>query len=586
MSGHLALRLAGGHEVAALDPRTMTDLELRDADVLVVGGGLAALRAAVEAADGTRRVAVVVKRKLGRSGSSAGTTAGYSVAVEEPDQVDSWQAHVADTLRGGGGINDPRLVEHLCREAFDRLRELEHWETEFQREAGRYIGLASGDHSYPRVRIPRNNVGTDLTLPLRAEVERRGCTIIEDTTVVELVLHEGRVAGAICLKREPGSLVVVRARAVVLATGGAGRLFEVTSNPLDVTGDGYALAFRAGCALRDMEFIQFYPWRCIKPFEGARVAIQPSTFALGARLYNARGERFMCAYDALRCEATTRDLAAQGIYQQIRSGQDVEGGVLLDLSTLSDGAFERTNPKVCRALEARGLHYRSVRLVVAPEAHYFMGGISIGENGQSGVPGLFAAGETAGGVHGANRLDSNSLPDTQVFGRRAGRAAGRFSDAHGYVDLDPARIASWRERAGAANEAPASAADALSTLRTELRVAMWRAIGIVRSDAGLREGLAAVSAVRAGLRAVVPSGPKELETWVETENLCLVGELCCTAALHRTESRGAHYREDHLERDDKRWRLALELRPAPGGGIAVAGRPVHQPAVAPAVSIG
>ena len=222
---------------------------------------------------------------------------------------------------------------------------------------------------------------------------------------------------------------VIRAGAVILAAGGAGRLFPTTSNPIDVCGSGYALALRAGARLRDMEFIQFYPWRLIQPFKSTRVPIQPSTFALGGRLYNSRGERFMTAYDPVRHESTTRDLSARGIADQINKGLAVEGGVVLDVSGVPHDQFRLENPRVVDLLERKSVDYRTIQLIVAPEAHYFMGGVDIDKVGRASIDGLFAAGENAGGVHGGNRLNSNSVPDTQVFGHRAGVAAATYAQA-------------------------------------------------------------------------------------------------------------------------------------------------------------
>src|SRR6185437_11459592 len=262
----------------------------------------------------------------------------------------------------------------------------------------------SGDHTQARVFVPEHMRGIDLTLPLRQAVLDAGVDVLEDFMALDLLREEDRVVGAVALGRVKGEAVIVNAKATILAAGGAGRLFPTTSNPVDVCGSGYALALRAGARLRDMEFIQFYPWRLIRPFNSTRMPIQPSTFALGARLYNSQGERFMTRYDPVRRESTTRDISARGIAEQINRGLSVEGGVVLDISDVPDDRFRYENPKVVNLLERKNVDYRSIQLIVAPEAHYFMGGVDIDEHGRSSVSGLFAAGENAGGVHGGNRL--------------------------------------------------------------------------------------------------------------------------------------------------------------------------------------
>src|SRR6185437_15594109 len=226
----------------------------------------------------------------------------------------------------------------------------------------------SGDHTQARVFVPEHMRGIDLTLPLRQAVLDAGVDVLEDFMALDLLREEDRVVGAVALGRVKGEAVIVNAKATVLAAGGAGRLFTITSNPVDVCGSGYALALRAGARLRDMEFVQFYPWRLIHPFKSTRVPIQPSTFSIGGRLYNSKGERFMEAYDPLRKDATTRDLSARGIFEQIRAGHSVDGGVILDVSQIPDDQFRYENSKVVQLLDPKKIDYRAIKLIVAPEA--------------------------------------------------------------------------------------------------------------------------------------------------------------------------------------------------------------------------
>jgi fumarate reductase (CoM/CoB) subunit A len=539
-------------------------LEIIETDVAVVGGGLAALRSAVEASAAGARVAVIAKRKLGRSGSSASTSAGYSAALADEETPgsgfgDSYQQHFTDTMQGGSNVNNPHLVELLCREAPARFRELEELGVKFQHQDDKYVLHPSGDHSWPRIAVTQNLIGTDITLPLLEQAVRNGCRTLENSAAIRLIVEQDRICGVLCMSRKSLDLLAVRAGAVILATGGAGQLFPVTSNPVDVTGDGYVLGLHAGAELRDMEFIQFYPWRAIEPFRHSRVPIQPSTFVHGGRLLNSRGERFMERYDAVRCDSTTRALAARGIFDQIRQGLDIDGGVQLDLSAISDQDFARSNPKVLKYLGLQGADYRQVKFILAPEAHYFMGGLVMDAEGATTVPGLYVAGETAGGVHGANRLDSNAIPDTQVFGFRAGRSAAAFARHRaapalptGLLERDQRLLSERLHANGSKNDLPG--------MKKDLQAKMLRALGIIRNSVDLKTGLDGARALLEQLDTMELDGLQDMVDWHELRNLCEVGLVCIAAALYRTESRGAHYREDFPDQQDSNWVKAVTVR--------------------------
>jgi fumarate reductase (CoM/CoB) subunit A len=521
-------------------------------DVLVVGGGLAALRAAWSARLAGARVLVAVKRKLGQSGSSANTSGGFAAASPDLDPADDAWQHYADTIVGGGFVNERVLARALADEAPARLRELIDAGARFQRRNGGYYLSPSGDHRHPRVLVPEHIRGTDLTLPLRAAVVAVGVDVLENVLVVELLVDDGRVVGALGIRRDRAELVLIRAGATVLAAGGAGRLFSVTSNPVDVTGGGYALALHAGAVLRDMEFIQFYPWRLIRPFGSSRVPIQPSTFVSGARLYNAAGERFMEAYDPVRKEAATRDVSARGIFDQIRSGKAVDGGVLLDVSAVPDDVFRHENRKVVERLDPHGIDYRAIPLILAPEAHFVMGGVLIDEWGGASRPGLFACGETAGGVHGGNRLNSNAVPETQVFGHRAGQAAARWAARAEAGSVADEPIGRWARRLAAIRDEGSEVSPELKAALTTFRDAMWLGLGIVRTEAGLGKAMAQAEATEAHVGAMEPSTLGELVAATELAHLAAAASACVVSALFRTESRAAHYRDDH-PRPDPRW---------------------------------
>jgi fumarate reductase (CoM/CoB) subunit A len=559
-------------------PRSTGVTELAT-DVLVVGGGLAALRAAWSARQAGARVLVVVKRKLGQSGSSANTSGGFAAAWTDLDPVDDPRQHYVDTILGGGLVNERALARALAEEAPARLRELIGVGAQFQRRNGAYYLSPSGDHRRPRVLVPEHIRGTDLTLPLRAAVLATGVDVLENVLVVELLVDDGRVVGALGLRRDRAELVLVRAGATVLAAGGAGRLFSVTSNPVDVTGGGYALALQAGAVLRDMEFIQFYPWRCIRPFGSSRVPVQPSTFVSGARLYNGAGERFMEAYDPVRKEASTRDVSARGIFDQIRFGKAVAGGVVLDVSAVPDDVFRHENKKVVERLDPHGIDYRTIQLIIAPEAHFVMGGVLIDEWGAASRPGLYACGETAGGVHGGNRLNSNAVPETQVFGHRAGQAAARYAGAAAPGRLDDGRVARWARRLGAIRDERSDVSVGLKASLTAFRDAMWLGLGIVRTEAGLHKAAAHAAAIAADVAEMPLETLGELVAATELDHLAAAATASTASALLRTESRAAHYRDDHPETDPD-WvatvvyasgraeRRALTVDPAEAGRLA------------------
>ena len=518
-------------------------------DVLVVGGGLAALRAAWSARQAGARVLVMVKRKLGQSGSSANTSGGFAAASPALDPADDARQHYADTVVGGGFVNERPLARALAEEAPARLQELIEVGARFQQRNGHYYLSPSGDHRHPRVLVPEHVRGTDLTLPLRAAVLASGVDVVENVLVVELLVDDGRVVGALGIRRDRAELVVVQAGATILAAGGAGRLFSVTSNPVDVTGGGYALALHAGATLRDMEFIQFYPWRCIRPFGSSRVPVQPSTFVSGAKLYNAAGERFMEAYDPVRKEAATRDVSARAIFDQIRFGKAVDGGVVLDVSAVPDDVFRHENSKVVERLDPHGIDYRAIQLIIAPEAHFVMGGVLIDEEGGASRPGLYACGETAGGVHGGNRLNSNAVPETQVFGHRAGRAAARYAGAAGPGAVDERTLARWTRRLAAVRDEGSEVSAELKATLTAFRDAMWLGLGIVRTEAGLAKAAAQAEATETRLGELCPETLGELVAATELGHLTVAARASAASALFRTESRAAHYREDHPETD-------------------------------------
>lgn len=537
-------------------------LETIETDVLIVGAGLAALRAAVEAVDHGARVTVITKGIAGRAGSSAITSAGFSVAIGEADPADSPEIHYKDTVRGGGDINNRDLARIFCEEAPARFWEMVSWGVEFARdERGKYVQHKSGDHTVARVAVAASHKGTSMTLPLKQLGE--GVDYLDRVMALDLMQDAHGVSGVVGIDTRDLKLVVIKARVVILGTGGVGALYPVTSNPNDVTGDGIALAYRAGAVLSDLEFVQFYPWRLISHVR-SRMPVQPSSFASGARLRNSAGDRFMHKYDAERHEATTRDFAARGIYTEIIEGRGIPlpggeaRGVVLDLREIPLETFCALNPRVAKFFEERNLDLLKEQLLLAPEAHYHMGGVRIDEWGQTSLPWLYAAGEVSAGIHGGNRLDSNEISAGQVFGRRSGMHAARVFRDRPEPQPDEAMIAHWRERV-AVLSSDALPQVAVKAMKDAIRQSNWRGAGIIRNASTIAEGIASSTALSEQLAASRPANLGDLPEFFEAENMAQTGRLIMQAASLRTESRSAHYREDFPMRNDEAWLVNVDV---------------------------
>jgi fumarate reductase (CoM/CoB) subunit A len=538
-----------------------------DVDVLIIGGGLAALRAAIAAQAAGSQVAVMTKGTAGRAGSSAITSAGFSAAIRQADPADSAESHFEDTIRGGA-VNRRRLVQVFCEEAPSRFWELVGWGVEFERDAatGRFVQYASGDHSHPRVAVCAQHKGIGMTLPLRAAAA--GVSFLDRIVALDLMRDENGVSGVVALDQQTTELLSVRARATILATGGIGQLYPVTSNPNDVTGDGLALAYRAGIRLVDMEFMQFYPWRLINHVTG-RMPVQPSSFVAGAMLRNADGERFMLGYDRDRGEATTRDVAARAIYTEILEGRGISGGVRLDLSRISLAEFVRLNPRVGRYFSDHGLDLGESELILAPEAHFLMGGVAIDEDGRTSDPGLFAAGEVTGGADGGNRLDSNAIPAGQVFGRRAGLRAAADAARRPSARAEPETVARWAGRLKLLAPDRETSGISHKDVKRKINELMLRCAGIRRDGTRLACGEQEAKALAADYLSASAARPREVLAAIELENMIAVASLVLRAAAFRTESRAAHYRDDYPDRDDTSWAANVYLQRAPDGHMSV-----------------
>jgi succinate dehydrogenase / fumarate reductase flavoprotein subunit len=584
-------------------------------DVLVIGAGGAGLRAAIEAASKGVSVGLVCKSLLGKA-HTVMAEGGVAAALANVDDRDNWRVHFADTMRGGQYLNNPDMAEHHAREAPDRVRELEAWGALFDRTPDRRILQRNfGGHKYPRLAHVGDRTGLEMIRTLQDHGIHKGIDVHMECTVVELLKDGERVSGALGYEREQGRLQLFKARAVVLATGGIGRAYRITSNSWEYTGDGQALAYDAGAELMDMEFVQFHPTGMVWPPSVRGILVTEGVRGEGGVLKNAQGKRFMFAdipeayrkqtadnedegwrytqgdRDARRPpELLTRDHVARCIVREIREGRgSPHGGVFLDIAWIKErlpGAAEHIQRKLPSMYhqfkELAGLDITKEPMEVGPTTHYVMGGVRVDAASQmSTVPGLFAAGECAAGLHGANRLGGNSLSDLLVFGCRAGAYAAAFAREHGAAAIDEraAEVAATRCLAPLERGEPAGgAAEAPYAIQHELQRVMQDQVGIVRTEAEMREALAAIGRLRerAG-RVLVPGNRQYNPGWhtaLDLHNLLTVSEAVTRSALERRESRGAHFREDCPAKSEEFARFNHVIAKGADGAMAVRREPL------------
>lgn len=530
-------------------------------DVLVLGGGLAGLAAAIEARRAGSDVLLLCKGKAGRGGNSL--VAAGNLSGVHPGIGDDEETFVRDTLAGGRGIGSPELVRALAAGSRDVVAFLESCGAAFARVDGALLCGANPGHSRRRTAStalggqPASSGGLVLTLPLLREATRLGVRLLEATTAVRIERREGRAAGILAVG--PDGPLRIRAGAVILACGGGARVYARTNNAADATGDGLFLAYEAGAELRDLEFVQFYPAMGVWPVR----AVFPTTlFGEGAVLRNLAGERFLLRCAAAGERAVTRDEMSRSILGEISSGRGVRGGVFLDLTGVPPDVARGRFGGLWRALARRGHDPAKEPVVVAPCAHFLMGGVTIEPTGATTVPGLFAAGEVTGGVHGANRLAGNALTEAVAFGRIAGASAARGAGR------PPPCAALVEDSSGVP-----SAGDEVSGIVREVRALTWEHAGLVRSDTGLREGLARWQ--RASRRWAALDRGAATRAAFEAQSLLTLSRLILETALARTESRGAHWRCDFPDADDGRWKGSLRVRRGEGGELELR----HVPAV-------
>ena len=531
-------------------------IEHHDYDVLVLGSGGSGLRAAIAAAEAGARTGLVCKSLLGKA-HTVMAEGGLAASLGNVAPEDNWATHFQDTMFGGKYLNNWRMAELHAKEAPDRARELEHWGAVFDRTPQRTMSQrAFGGHTYKRLVHIGDRTGLEMIRTLHDKTVHSDVEVFMETTITRLIKDGERVVGCFGYRRQTGELIAFAAKALVLATGGSGRIYKITSNSQDCTGDGYALAFEAGAQLVDMEFVQFHPTGMVYPPGVAGLLVTEAVRGEGGILRNKDGERFMERYDPKRMELSTRDVVARSIYTEVKEGRGTpHGGAYLDVSHLDPDYVKRKLPSMYdQFLELAGVDITKEPMQVGPTCHYFMGGVKVDpDTGATRVPGLFATGEASGGMNGANRLGGNSLGDILVFGRRAGEGAAVAANASGAVSLPAEAVADARAEIegflhGSGTENPFH-------MHRELQKIMGDGVGIFRDEEGLTEAigkLEELDARVANLRA--PSDRLDynpgLQLCREVRNMLTVSHMIARAALLREESRGAHSRLDHTGYSD------------------------------------
>jgi succinate dehydrogenase / fumarate reductase, flavoprotein subunit len=586
-----------------------------DHDVLVIGAGGAGLRAAVAASAAGGSVGLVCKSLLGKA-HTVMAEGGIAAALANVDNRDDWRVHFADTMRGGQYLNNWRMAELHAKEAPDRVRELEAWGALFDRTpAGRILQRNFGGHKYPRLAHVGDRTGLEMIRTLQDHSIYQGIDVHMECTVIRLLTDGSRIAGALAYDRERGRFRLFRSKAIVLATGGVGRAYSITSNSWEYTGDGHALAYHAGAALQDMEFVQFHPTGMIWPPSVRGLLVTEGVRGEGGILLNSLGRRFMFDdipenYRAQTAdnedegwrytqgdksarrppELLTRDHVARCIVREVREGRgSPHGGVYLDISWIKQ-RLPDARKHIIKKLpsmyhqfkELADIDITTTPMEIGPTTHYIMGGIRVdGDSQMSTLPGLFAAGECAAGLHGANRLGGNSLSDLLVFGKRAGEFAARFACEHPSAAIDSSQV-EGAERS--ALEPFERVADSNGTgayqVQQELQTMMQDQVGIVRNAPDMERALEGIGQLKRRAAAVGVVGNREYNpgwhTALDLSNLLTISEAIARSAIERKESRGGHVREDYPDKDPEYGKFNLIIRKGNDGKMQLSREPIPE----------
>ena len=590
----------------------MADYEPFQHDVLVIGAGGAGLRAAIEASATGVSVGLVCKSLLGKA-HTVMAEGGIAAALANVDERDNWKVHFADTMRGGQYVNNWRMAELHAQEAPDRVRELEAWGAVFDRtKDGRILQRNFGGHKYPRLAHVGDRTGLEMIRTLQDHGVHQGIDVYMEHTILSLLKDDNRVVGAFGYERERGRFKIFRAKAIVLATGGIGRAYKITSNSWEYTGDGHSLAYEAGAELIDMEFVQFHPTGMVWPPSVMGILVTEGVRGEGGILTNKEGRRFMfdeipenykaqtadseeegwryCQGDknARRPpELLTRDHVSRCIVREIKEGRgSPHGGVYLDIAWIKQRLpnaaeyIKRKLPSMYHQFkQLADIDITEQAMEVGPTTHYIMGGVRVDPDTQmSRVRGLFAAGECAAGINGANRLGGNSLSDLLVFGKRAGEFSAQFAKENSLGKIDNEKI---DDAARAAVEPfERSKGENPYEVQRDLQETMQDLVGIVRNKDEMRRALDTIENLKTRAAKVAVTGNREYNpgwhTALDLKNLLTVSEAITRAALERKESRGAQFREDYPDKDGALGKVNTIMRKEDGGSMEVRLEPLPE----------
>jgi succinate dehydrogenase / fumarate reductase, flavoprotein subunit len=541
--------------------RTFDDQhEVREHDVLIIGAGGAGLRAAIAATERGLSVGVVSKSLLGKA-HTVMAEGGIAAAVGNVDPDDSWRQHFIDTMKAGKFINNWQMAEIFAKEAPERVIELEQWGALFNRTSeGKISQRPFGAHTYRRLCHVGDRTGLEMIRTLQEKILSTEAKVYMETTITKLFTKDGRVVGALAYTRESGKFIHFKAKAVVMATGGWGRIYKVTSNSWEGTGDGVILAYNVGAELVDMEMVQFHPTGMVWPPGVRGLLVTEGVRGEGGVLRNSEGKRYMENYDSERMELSSRDVVARANYTEVTEGRGSEhGGVYLDITHLGYNGIMKKLPTMYEQFKnLADIDISKEPMEVFPTIHYTMGGIKVEpETCATNIPGLFAAGEVGGGLHGANRLGGNSLSDLLVFGRRAGEGACDYAEESTHsTEIEASEVAEEKRRVLEPLEKPESDSDENPfMIQQELQDAMMEHANLMRNEDSLKEGLGKVLALKDRIPNVKVKGSTLFNPgWhaaMDVYHLIQVSEIILRTALERTERRGAQWRLDYDGPDEE-----------------------------------
>lgn len=593
----------------------MSKYETSFHDVLVIGAGGAGLRAAIEASAAGVKVGLVCKSLLGKA-HTVMAEGGVAAAMANVDDRDNWKVHFADTMRGGQYVNNFRMAELHAKEAPQRVKELEAWGAVFDRTPdGKILQRNFGGHKYPRLAHVGDRTGLEMIRTLQDKGVHQGIEVFMEHTVIRLLKDGDRISGAFGYDRERGKFRIFSAKAIVLATGGIGRAYKITSNSWEYTGDGHSLAYHAGASLIDMEFVQFHPTGMVWPPSVRGILVTEGVRGEGGILKNSEGRRFM--FDDIPenyksststdpeegwryvqgdksakrpPELLTRDHVARCIVKQIKSGKgSPHGGVFLDIAWIKEripNAEEHIKKKLPSMYhqfkQLADIDITKEPMEVGPTTHYIMGGVMVdGDTQMSTVPGLFAAGEVAGGLHGANRLGGNSLSDLLVFGKRAGEHAAQFAKEKQPGKMSDTEVDTLaKEALEPLDRQGGSKGDSAYSIQYALQDEMQSLVGIVRNEDEMKRALESIHRLKDQAKRMVVEGNREYNagwhTALDLRNLLTVSEAITKAAIERKESRGGHFREDFPNKDEAYGKINFVIKKGADGEMKISREPVKE----------